>query len=100
VDLAHGLRTARQFVRNVFARERLPPAPPPGSGEPRRRAASGLFSIEPLAMEPERPPRRRGGVVRALFAVEALPELPPSPPRARRSRWLRWLLAPESLDPP
>lgn len=63
------------FLRAVFARETLPPAP-----------TTAPLPASPLA-----------GALRMLFAPEPLPEDPPLPPR-RRGRWLAWLFAPERLD--
>lgn len=85
-------------LRNVFALERLPPAPPL---EPRGTARRGLlrllFAPEPLPLEPELPATRRRPVA-ALLAPEPLPEEPVIE-RSRRRGWLRLLFAPEPLDP-
>jgi hypothetical protein len=89
------------LMRNVFARETLPP--PEGVAAPRRTGglARLLFRAERLELTPEPPPRPGRGLLRLLFAVEPLPAAPAAaaPPR-RRGRWLRWLFAPEPLDPP
>lgn len=59
-------------LREVLARETLPP-PPPGPERPERRGlASLLFSVEPLPLEP---------------VVER-----------RRAPWLSWLFLPERLE--
>jgi hypothetical protein len=92
-------------MRNLLARERLDEAPAAVEPAPARRAGpsllSMLFAPEPLPLDPEPPPKiRGGGLAAALFAREPLPEDPPAPPRGRRARWLRWLVAPERLDPP
>jgi hypothetical protein len=89
------------LMRNVFARESLPPAPERVL-EARRRGgfARLLLAPEPLALEPARPERPRRGVLRLLFTIEALPPAPiGATPPPRRGRWLRWLFAPEPLDP-
>ena len=64
---------AARFLRAVFGREELPPAPE----------------------APPAPPGR--GTLSLLFAPDDLPEDPPLAPR-KRGRWLAWLFAPERLD--
>jgi hypothetical protein len=61
------------FLRVIFARESLPPAPAASPTEARRGALELLFRPEPLAEEPP---------------LNAPP----------RGRWLAWLFAPERLD--
>jgi hypothetical protein len=61
------------LVRDVFARESLPPPPAPE----RRSRARGLASL--------------------LFAIEALPREPEVRPQ-RHTQWLRWLFLPEPVD--
>lgn len=114
------------FARNLFARETLPPAPPPeplrrtGPGlatfllapealpedpvrpsRPRRTILPLLFAPEPLPQEAEAPPRGRGrGVLSLLFAPEPLGQEEEAAARPRRrGRWLEWLFKPENLDP-
>jgi hypothetical protein len=71
--MARLTQVAMTILREIFAREELPLAPP-------------------------RPPdRRRVNVLSLLFAPEPLPEEPPGPSRPR-GRWLAWLFAPERLD--
>jgi hypothetical protein len=88
------------LIRNVFARESLPP-PPEHAPALRRRGglARLLLAPEPLTLDPERPARARVGVLRLLLAIETLPPAPVAAPPRRRGRWLRWLFAPEPLDP-
>jgi hypothetical protein len=71
--MANWAKQAGSFLRVIFARESLPPAPIPGGKEARRGALSLLFAPDALAEDPPRP----------------APE---------RSRWLAWLFAPERLD--
>jgi hypothetical protein len=85
-------------LRNLFAREVLPPAPAAPPRAPRGSFAKLLLSVEPLAEDPVPPRHPRSGGLTALFAPERLPldaELPPPP---RRTKWLRWLFAAEPLD--
>jgi hypothetical protein len=102
VGSAEWLGATRKFVRNLLAREHLPPPDPTRRVPARRRArlARALFAIEALPVDPVPPPRApRRGVLRSLFASEPLAVEPERPPRFRR-RWLRWLVAPESIDGP
>lgn len=126
VPLTHTLREIKIFLRNAFAREELGEAvDAPGPRDPGRRFAAVVFGREELPEDPPGPPRRRGaGLLRSLFAAEALPfeppapakarpgllraifapepldELPPAPPRPGRVAWRRWLFRFERLDPP
>jgi len=72
--VARWMSAVGSFLRVIFARERLPPAPA-GARLPVKRGALSL-----------------------LFAPEALPEDPPMKAHGR-GRWLAWLFAPERLDP-
>jgi hypothetical protein len=60
------------------------------------RAALRIERLPP-ALAQERA-RRGPGLARALFAVEPL-ALDPELPARRRAPWLRWLFVPERLDP-
>ncbi len=117
--MAQKIAAVLAFLRNLFAREELPPPAEAAAPASRPPLARWLFASEPLPEEKplergrrgvarlllspepleELPPRPRAGAsqLRALLAPEPLPELPPSPRRAR-GRWLRWLFAPERLD--
>lgn len=72
--MARWMSAVGSFLRVIFARERLPPAPPGAQ------------------------PRVNRGALSLLFAPEALPEDPPMK-APERGRWLAWLFAPERLDP-
>jgi hypothetical protein len=90
------------LFREGLRREHLPEAPPetPRTGT-RPALVAWLFAPEPLPLEPERPPRKGGSLLRQVLAREPLPQEPPRPPRAGAGRpWLAWLLFPEKLDPP
>jgi hypothetical protein len=125
---AERLREIKNLMRNVFARETLEEAPIATTHrDPKRQFAAMLFRREPLALDPEPPPRAsrpgllsalfareslpedpetprphaaRPGLFRALFAREPLPELSAAPAKPARSAWLRWLFRFERLDPP
>jgi hypothetical protein len=89
------------ILREVFAREALPPASPSPAPPVRRGLLRTLLSSEPLP--PDLPPRRaqpgegRGRLGR-LLGPDPLPFDPPAPRRSR-GRWLAWLFAPDRLDP-
>jgi len=105
MPLTHQLRTIKNVLRNVFARERLEEAPersdpPPGTPDSLAAPpsfAAMLFAREPLAMDPEpRADARRLGWA-GPFAREPLAEDPEPPASAARAGILRALLAPEPL---
>jgi hypothetical protein len=92
-------------MRATFAREELPPAPPPRSPAPRTPGIlARLLAPEPLPPPPE-PEQAAGtaagperGLLSLLFGPDPLPsDLPPVP--RRPSRWPGWLFAPEKLEP-
>jgi hypothetical protein len=92
------------ILREVFAREALPPERQDPAASPRPRQPGFLrvlLSTDPLP--PDLPPRAappgdgRGALGR-LLGPDPLPLDPPSPHR-RRGRWLAWLFAPERLEP-
>jgi hypothetical protein len=71
--MARFTQAAARFLRAVFGREELPPAPEAAPEPPRRSTLSLLFAPDPLPSDPPSPARPRG-------------------------RWLAWLFAPERLD--
>lgn len=92
------LRAFIEILRLTFKREHLDAAPP----RPRRTGSAGvlrmLFAPEALPFDPPLVKRPRRGVARMLLAPEQLPFDPPAS-RQRRARWPRWLFAREPLDP-
>jgi hypothetical protein len=98
--MARWTQVAAKILRETFAREELPEAPPATPRPPRRSMVAALFAPEPLPPPPvDTAPSTKGsrGPLALLFAPEPLPEDPPGSPRAR-GRWLAWLFAPERLD--
>jgi hypothetical protein len=89
------------MLREVFAREELPPASTaPAASPPASRPGllRSLLAAEPLPgdLPPRARPAGRGALSR-LFAPDDLPLDEPVP--RRPGRWLAWLFAPERLDP-
>lgn len=96
--MSHPLATLLDQLRNVFAKETLPPPP---DGVTRRSGvefAKLIFSREPLPFEPERPRRRRSNALTLLFLPEPLPLDPERPPARQHTHWLAWLFLPEKID--
>jgi hypothetical protein len=93
------------FLREVFAREVLPPADPESVAR-RAQARSGLlhilFGSEPFPQDlppPPAPVSDGRSALGRLLGPDPLPFDPPLPRTRTGGRWLSWLFAPERLEP-
>jgi hypothetical protein len=89
------------MLREVFAREELPPASTaPAAWAPARRPGLLRVLLAAERLPGDLPPndRARGrGALSRLLAPDTLPLDQPVP--RRPGRWLAWLFAPERLEP-